>query len=340
MTGYILRRGLGAAPTLAGVLVLGFLVTHWLPGDPAVLFASNPAVDAGAIAAIRAKLGLDLPLWRQFLIYVGAIAHGDLGQSVMTGQPVARDLARLLPASLELTLAAFALAIGLALPLGVAAALRPASLVDRLCRLVTTAGGALPTFVAGLVLIAVFYVWLGVAPEPIGRLDAFASAPPTITGFLTVDALLARDPATFAMAAAHLALPALTMALFALAPLARITRAAMIGALGQDFITAARANGLGWRTVVFTYAFRNAMLPIVTTLGLTFSYMLGANVLVEKVFAWPGVGSYALDALIGLDYAPVQGFMLLMAAIFVAVNLIADIAYAWIDPRAGFEANG
>ncbi len=336
---YVLRRCLSAPPTLAGVLVVAFLITHWLPGDPAVLFASNPAADAGSIAAIREKLGLDLPLWRQFLIYLGALAHGDLGQSIVTGQPVARDLARLLPASLELTISAFALAIGLALPLGVAAALRPGSLIDHLCRLVSTAAAALPTFVTGLVLIAVFYVLLGVAPEPIGRIDAFAVAPPAVTGFLTIDALLAGDLSAFAMAAAHLALPALTMALFALAPLARTTRAAMIGALNADFVAAARANGLAWRTVVFTYAFRNAMLPVVTTLGMTFSYMLGANVLVEKVFAWPGVGSYALDALIGLDYAPVQGFMLLMAAIFVAVNALVDVVYGLVDPRAGFEAD-
>jgi peptide/nickel transport system permease protein len=336
---YFLRRCLGAPPTLAGVLILTFLITHLLPGDPAVFFASNPAADGATIAAIRQKLGLDLPLWRQFVIYVADVAHGDLGQSISTGQPVARDLLQRLPASLELTISAFAIAVALALPLGVVAALRPRSLVDHACRAISTAGAALPTFVTGLVLIYVFYFLLGVAPEPIGRTDAFAVPPPTVTGFLLIDTLLARDVAGFVLGAKQIMLPALTMALFALAPLARMTRAAMIGVLGADFIRAARANGLAWRTIVFTYAFRNAMLPVVTTLGMVFSYMLGANVLVEKVFAWPGVGSYTLDALMGLDYAPVQGFMLLMAAIFVAINLAIDLAYALIDPRAAFDAD-
>jgi len=336
----LLRRCLWAPPTLAGVLIVTFLVTHLLPGDPAVFFASDPAADAGTIATIRQKLGLDLPLWRQFVIYVGDIAHGDLGQSITTGQPVARDLLQRLPASLELTLCAFAIAIAAALPLGVAAALRPGSIIDHATRAISAAGASLPTFVTGLVLIYVFYNLLGVAPEPIGRLEAFATPPPSHTGFLLIDELIAGDLAGFGMAARQIALPALTMALFALAPMARMTRAAMIGALRADFVRAARANGLSPRTIVITYAFRNAMLPVVTTLGMVFSYMLGANVLVEKVFAWPGVGSYTLDAMAGLDYAPVQGFMLLMASIFVALNLAIDFLYALIDPRAGLAADG
>jgi peptide/nickel transport system permease protein len=336
---YILRRGLGVVPTLIGVLVLTFLITHLLPGDPAVFFASNPAADSGTIAAIRQKLGLDLPLWQQFLIYLGQVAHGDLGQSITTGQPVAADLARLLPASAELTIYAFLLAAGVALPLGIAAALKPNSLLDHACRLISTLGVSLPTFVTGLVLIYLFYYLAGIAPEPIGRTDAFAIMPPVITGFLTVDTLIAHDIQGFVMAIRQIMLPAATMALFALAPLVRMTRAAMLGTLNAEFIRTARANGLSFRTVVFSYAFRNAMLPVVTTLGMVFSYMLGANVLVEKVFAWPGVGSYTLDALMQVDYAPVQGFMLLMAAIFVAINLLIDIAYALIDPRTGLDAD-
>jgi peptide/nickel transport system permease protein len=220
------------------------------------------------------------------------------------------------------------------LPLGIGAALRPRSLLDQACRLISTAGVSLPTFVSGLLLIYLFYYLLSIAPEPIGRLDPFAVAPPTITGFLLIDTLLAGDTEGFASAVRQLMLPAITMALFALAPLARMTRAAMIGVLSSEFVRTAQANGLRPRTVVMTYALRNALLPIVTTMGMVFSYMLGANVLVERVFAWPGVGSYALDALISLDYAPVQGFMLLMAAVFVGVNLLVDLAYGLIDPRA------
>lgn len=331
----VLRRLLGVVPILFGVVLVTFLLTRLLPGDPAVFFASSPTADAASIQAIRESLGLDQPLWRQFLIYLGGLARGELGLSIGTGQPVLTDLMQRLPASAELTLVAFLLAIAVALPLGIAAALRPGSLLDHACRLVSTAGVSLPTFVTGLLLIYVFYYQAGIAPEPIGRLDPFGTMPPTVTGFLLVDTLVAGDAEAFASALAQLILPSVTMAIFALAPLARMTRAAMLGALGSEFIRTARANGLRWRTIVVTYALRNALLPIVTTLGMVFSYMLGANVLVERVFAWPGVGSYALDSLLALDYAPVQGFMLVMAFIFVMVNLLVDLAYAVIDPRTG-----
>ncbi len=331
---YLLGRVLGMIPTLAGVVIATFLLTHLLPGDPAIFFASNPTSDAAAIQAIREKLGLDQPLWWQFVIYVGQLLRGDLGNSIISGQPVARDMMQLLPASAELTIMAFALAVSLALPLGIAAALRPGSLIDHACRLISTAGVSLPTFVSGLLLIYLFYYLLGLAPEPIGRLDPFAVAPPVVTGFLLADTLMAGDSEGFASALRQLVLPSLTMAIFALAPLARMTRASMLGTLNSEFIRTARANGLNFRAVVFAYALRNAMLPIVTTLGMVFSYMLGANVLVERVFAWPGVGSYALNSLLSLDYAPVQGFMLVMAAIFVLVNLLVDIATALLDPRS------
>ncbi|HWK46750.1 MAG TPA: ABC transporter permease [Stellaceae bacterium] len=332
---WVLSRLLGIVPTLLGVVIATFVLTHLLPGDPAVFFANSPTADAATIQAIREKLGLDQPLWRQYLIYMGDLLQGDLGKSITTGQPVARDLMQRLPASAELTLTAFLLAVAVALPLGIGAALRPRSLIDHACRLISTAGVSLPTFVTGLLLIYLFYYLAGVSPEPIGRLDPFAAPPPTVTGFFLIDTLLAGDPASFLSALSQLILPSVTMALFALAPLARMTRSAMLGALGSEFIRTARANGLRWHKIVFSYALRNAMLPIVTTFGMVFSYMLGANVLVERVFAWPGVGSYALDALIALDYGPVQGFMLVMAAIFVLVNLIVDIAYGVIDPRTG-----
>ncbi len=332
---FVLRRLLGVVPTLFGVVLVTFLMTRLLPGDPAVFFASSPTADAAMVQAIRVSLGLDKPLWQQFLIYLQGLAQGDLGLSISTGQPVLMDLAQRLPASAELTIVAFLIAVAVALPLGIAAALKPRSLLDHACRLISTAGVSLPTFVTGLLLIYVFYYQAGVSPEPIGRIDPFAVEPPRVTGFLLVDTLLAGDGEGFRSAAAQLILPSLTMAIFALAPLARMTRASMLGTLGSEFIRTARANGLHASTIVISYAFRNALLPIVTTLGMVFSYMLGANVLVERVFAWPGVGSYALDSLLSLDYAPVQGFMLAMAFIFVLVNLVVDLAYALIDPRTG-----
>lgn len=328
-------RLLSAIPTLFGVVVATFLLTRVLPGDPAVFFASNPAMSAADIVVVRETMGLDQPLYQQFLIYLGNLAQGDLGRSIATGQPVAAEFARRLPASAELTCLAFLLAVAVAVPLGLAAALRPGSLVDHAVRLIVTLGVSMPTFVTGLLLIYVFYVLAGVVPEPIGRLDPFLFEPARVTGFLTLDALLAGDRRVLAAALHQMLLPAATMALFALAPLARMTRASMIATLGSEFIRTARAAGLSRGRIVVVYALRNALLPVVTTMGMVFSYMLGANVLVERVFSWPGIGAFAIDSIVNLDYAPLQGFMLIMAALFIAVNLVVDLVSAIIDPRVG-----
>ena len=327
-------RVLSAVPTLLGVVLVTFLLTRVLPGDPAVFFASNPSMSQADIEALRQTLGFDKPLWQQFWIYLQALLHGDLGNSLTTGLPVTTEILNRLPASAELTLLAFLIAIVIAIPLGVAAALRPGSVLDHLSRLISTLGVSMPTFVTGLLLIYVFYFLAGVAPEPIGRLNPFLFDPPKVTGLLTVDALIAGDLDVARAALGQMILPAVTMALFALAPLTRMARASMLNTLGSDFVRSARAAGLSRRKIVVTYAFRNALLPVVTTMGMTFSYMLGANVLVEKVFSWPGIGAFAMDSIINLDYAPLQGFMLVMAGIFLLVNLIVDIAATVIDPRA------
>ena len=329
----VLLRLAGAIPTLCGVVVVTFLLTRVLPGDTATYFA-GPTASAESIAQIKASLGLDQPLTVQFWRYLVALAHGDLGMSLTTGQTVAHEIATRLPASAELTLAALFLAIAIAVPLGVMAAVRQDSLIDHACRMVTTAGVSLPVFFTGLLMIYVFYFILGWAPAPLGRLDTFTSAPAQVTGFYLVDSLLAGDPATFRAAFAQMILPAATLALFALAPIARITRASMLAVLGSEFVRTARASGLSSTTVIVTYAFRNALLPVITTLAMVFSFLLGANVLVEKVFAWPGIGSYAVEALIASDFAPVQGFVLTMAVLYVALNLGIDLVNRAIDPRA------
>ena len=243
-----------------------------------------------------------------------------------------------LPASLELVLASLMFAVVVAIPLGVAAAQRPNSWVDHTCRLVTTAGVSLPTFFTGLLLAYVFYYLLGWSPSPIGRLDPYLTSPPTVTGFYTIDSLIAGQPRVFLASASQMVLPVLTLGIFVLAPLARMTRASMIAVLSADFVRTARASGLSSGTVLMRYALRNAMLPIVTTLGMVFSFLLGMSVVVEKVFAWPGVGSFALDALIASDYAPVQGFVLTMALLYTLLNLVIDLLYVVIDPRIRLEA--
>lgn len=330
------RRLLQAAPAIAGIVIITFLLTRALPGDPAVYFA-GPAADEASIAEIRKQLGLDRSLPVQFLAYLGDLATGNLGTSISTGQPVLKELITRLPASLELTLIALLLSIAVAVPLGVLAATRPDSWIDHLCRFVVTAGVSLPTFFTGLALVYLFYYLLGWAPPPMGRLDILYLPPDPVTGFYLIDTLIAGDPQATLSALQHLILPAVTLALFTLAPIARMTRAAMLQVLASDFIRTARAAGLSRRKVLFGYAFRNAVLPVITTLGMVFSFALGANVLVEKVFAWPGIGSYAIEALVVSDYAAVQGFVLAMALLFVALNLTIDIIYTLVDPRLRLE---
>ena len=333
----IIRRVAAAIPSILGVITITFVLTRALPGDPAAYFA-GPAATQEAIDQIRANLGLDRSLPEQFSIYVGELLRGDLGTSLTTGQTVMSDLLTRLPASLELTLAGLILALTLALPLGILAATYPGSWIDHGVRILATAGVSLPNFFTGLLLVYVFYFRWGIAPAPLGRLDILYSSPEQVTGLFLVDSLVAGDLNTFWAALSQLVLPAVTLGLFALAPLARVTRAAMLGVLSSDFIRTARANGLAPHTILFGYAFRNAMLPIVTTLGVVFSFLLGANVLVEKVFAWPGIGSYAVSALVASDYAAVQGFVLTMALLYVVLNLIIDLVYTLIDPRAGVES--
>ncbi|WP_298834959.1 ABC transporter permease [uncultured Piscinibacter sp.] len=332
----IARRLLGALPNLLGVIIVTFLLTRALPGDPAAYFAGGAATQE-AVDQVRVQLGLDKPLIEQFFRYVADLSRGELGTSLTTGQPVLNELLMRLPASIEMVLLALALACAIALPLGVLAATRPGSWVDQLCRLVTTAGVSLPTFFTGLVLAYVFYFLLGWAPSPLGRLDPMWSPPATVTGFYLIDALIAGDAGLWWACFKQLVLPVLTMAIFVLAPIARMTRASMLAVLGSDFIRTARASGLTSRTVLVTYALRNALLPVVTTLGMVFGFMLGSSVVIEKVFGWPGVGSYAIDALTASDYAPIQGFVLAMGVLFVLLNLLVDMLYTLIDPRVSLE---
>jgi len=336
MTRMILRRLLGAIPNIVGVIIVTFLLTRALPGDPAAYFA-GPSATTEAIEQVRKQLGLDKGMAIQFGLYLKDLARGDLGNSLSTGQPVVTEIRSRLPASLELTLCGLIFACVIAIPLGVLAATRPGSWVDHLCRVLATAGVSLPTFFTGLLLAYVFYFLLGVSPSPVGRLDVSFPAPPTVTGLYLLDSLIARDGETFFAAAKQLILPAITLGLFVMAPLMRMTRASMLGVLSSDFVRTARASGLPSNTVLYKYAFRNALLPIVTTLGMVFSFLLGSNVLVEKVFAWPGIGSYVIEALVSSDYAPVQGFVLTMAMVYVVLNLAIDVTYGLIDPRVGIE---
>jgi peptide/nickel transport system permease protein len=330
---YIFRRLFGTLPLLIGVGVFTFILVRVLPGDPAAYYATGPLATNEEIAQVRTALGLDRPVIEQLARYFGDIASGDLGRSLVTGQLVRRDLAERFPASFELTLVAMIFALLLSIPLGIIAAIRAGSWLDHLVRFIGTLGVSMPAFVAGILLIFVFYFKLGIAPEPIDRIDPFMLKPPSATGLILVDSLIAGNFAAFGSAAGRLLLPALTMSVIVIAPLMRMTRASMIAVLGSDFIRTARAAGMNWWTVYVRYGLRNALLPVLTTIGLVVSYQLGANVVVEKVFAWPGVGSYALNSLLATDYAPVQGYVLLMACVYVVINTAIDVLNAFVDPR-------
>lgn len=334
--GQIANRLFQSIPSIIGIIIISFLLTRALPGDPAVYFAGAMA-DEKSINEVRVALGLDKGIIEQFFIYVQNLAKGDLGLSLNTGLPVLEELTTRLPASLELTLIGLTFAIFVAVPLGILSATKPGSWIDHLTRVLVTMGVSLPTFFTGLFLIYIFYFLLGVAPSPIGRLDIIYLSPPHVTGFYTIDSLLANDMETFWASVRQLILPALTLGIFALAPIARMTRASMINALSSDYVKTAKANGLPQRKVLITYALRNSFLSILTTLGMVFSFLLGANVLVEKVFSWPGIGSFAIEALVASDYAAVQGFVLTMALLFVLVNLFIDIVLTLIDPRVSID---
>src|SRR5580704_15079350 len=271
----ILKRAAMAIPSLIGVVIVTFLLTRPLPGDPAAYFA-GPAATPAAIQEVRVKLGLDKPLPEQFGRYIVDLVHGNLGNSLTTGQPVLTELRTRLPASAELTLLGLLVSIIIAVPLGILAATRPNSLIDHACRVIATLGVSLPVFFTGLLLVYVFYFLLGWAPSPIGRLDVFSTAPPQVTGFYLIDSLIAGDFQTFRAALSQLILPGATLAIFSIAPIARMTRASMLAVLASDYVRTARAGGLSAYTVIITYAFRNAMLPVITTLGMVFSFLLGA----------------------------------------------------------------
>lgn len=275
----VARRIAAAIPSVAGVVIMTFLLAGALPGDPAA-FYGGPAATPASIAQIRATLGLDRPLFVQFVDYISSLLHGDLGRSTSSGQTVAHDLLTRLPASMEPTAVALLFALAVALPLSVLAAIRPGSAIDHLCRLIVTVGSAFPTFFVALVLVFVFYFKLGVAPEPLGRFnEIYHTAPPVVTGFFLIDSLIAGDLEAFRAALAQLVLPAISLGVFALAPIARVARAAMIEALASDYFRTARAMGLPYHRCLFGYALRNALLPLVNDLGMVFSFLLGANVL-------------------------------------------------------------
>lgn len=328
----IAHRLLWAFPVALGVVSITFFTARLFGGDPTELYAPPEATDELRVL-IRERLGLADPLWIQYLRYLGDVVRFDFGVSFSTNQPVAQDLTERLPATLELGLTGLSFGALLGIPLGVFAAVRRERVPDFLVRGLTLTGMALPQFWIGLVLIWIFFVILGWFPGPVGRLPIDVQPPQPITGFMLIDLALMREWATWRLAAWHLVLPATTLAIATLAPIARVTRASMVEALQSDYIRTAVAMGHGQRVLWFRYALRNALLPVVTLIGVLVGNVLGGAVLLESVFGWPGLGQYALQSIEGSDFAALQGFVIYAALLYVVTFLIVDILYIVIDPR-------
>jgi peptide/nickel transport system permease protein len=336
MWSYVLRRLLGLVPVLFGITLLVFLFLQLIPGDPAQAILGERGTPE-QLAALREKLGLNKPLYVQYLTFVKNILTGDLGTSAVSTIPVAEELKRRWPATFELALAATLVAVVLGIPVGILAAVRKNSLLDTLSMSLSLVGVSMPVFWLGLLLVYFFAVNLHWLPTG-GRLSTdLAIDFRPITGFLVLDGMLALKPEVLMDALRHLILPALTLGTIPLAILTRITRSAMLEVLSQDYVRTARAKGLAERQVILKHALKNALLPVVTLVGLQFGTLLGGAILTETIFSWPGIGSYIYEGILNRDYPVVQAGVLVVATVFVLVNLLVDLSYALLDPRIQYR---
>jgi peptide/nickel transport system permease protein len=316
---------------LLGLSLITFTLSHVVPADPARLYA-GPRASASAVAQIRHQFGLDQPLPQQYLTYISNLLRGDFGPSLTSHRAVAADLKDYLPATIELTLGAIVVILVVGIPLGVLSAVRHGTIIDHIGRAVSIIGVAMPAFWLGLMAQYYFYDQRGWFPAG-GRLDPNTAPPTTHTGLYVIDSLLSGKLNLFVQSLWYLALPATVLGLGSLAVITRMIRASMLECLAQDYVRTARAKGLRARVVVVRHALRNALLPATTVMGLQVGTLLSGALLVEDVFAWPGIGRYATLATLNLDYNAIMGITLIAAVIYVLVNLVVDILYMVLDPR-------
>jgi peptide/nickel transport system permease protein len=330
---FLLRKLLITVGLLLGVTIVTFLLVQLVPGDPTTTNLSETAQkDPAIVAAYRAKWGLDKPLIVQYFTYLGNLLHGDLGMSQSTGNSVASDLARYVPATLEIALPAMALSVLISVVVGMWAAVRKDKPADHTIRGAALLGLSTPSFWLGIVVLYVFFYVLGIAPNG-GRLSARYTPPRDITGMYTVDALLTGRPVVFWDAVWHLLLPVLVLTCLTVSALIRFVRSAMLEVLDQDYIKAAVAKGLPRWTVLRRHVLRAGMVQVVTVSGLAFASLLSGTVLIEQIYSWPGVGQYAYRAAVNLDLPAIMGVSLFVALVYTVVNLLVDLLYGVIDPR-------
>jgi peptide/nickel transport system permease protein len=320
--------------SIVGVTAVTFFVTHVIANPIALVVGQN--VTPGAVEALSHQFGYDRPVWEQYLSYMGALLHGDLGTSIITYQPVSEEILRRLPNTIELTAAGLFLGVLWTIPLGCLAALRPGGRIDRITEGLVAFGVAMPGFWLGLLLILVLYFVLHLAPLPFGQLDPGVIPPPRVTGFMVIDGLIAGDLTVIQSSLAHLLLPALTLALTSCPAILQLTRDTMVKILKSDYIRSARSLGLPPRKVLW-YALKNAVVPVVTTICMIFGWLLGSTVLVETVFAWPGIGLYAIQSIRSFDYSPILGIVLMTSTVYVVIYLVADLVGLALDPRTRMQ---
>ncbi|MEM1520869.1 MAG: ABC transporter permease [Candidatus Korarchaeum sp.] len=328
---YVMRRLILMAFVLFGIVVITFFVSHVIPADPigAIL---GPQASPELVEKIRREWGFDKPIHEQFIDYLIKLSKGDLGKSIRTNKPVMEDLLYFFPATIELATSAMVVAVAIGIPLGIVSAIKKDRWPDHVSRIFALMGVSMPVFWLGLILLFVLYYKLGLFPGP-GRLDPGVPEPPRVTGLLLLDSLLAGNFEALSNALWHLALPSFVLGYYASASITRITRAALLEVLNQDFIKAARSKGLTERVVLFRHALRNALIPTTTVIGMTYGSLLEGAVLTETIFAWPGLGRYSTGAFLSVDFLAVMGATLLIALIYSLANLIVDILYAFLDPR-------
>jgi len=329
---YFGKRLLISVATVVGIVVIVFFIVRVLPGDAAVVRA-GPYANEEKVAEIRAQYGLDDPMPEQFYDYMTGVFTGDFGVSIRTNGDVFDELMDRLPASLELAFYSVLLAALIGIPLGILAAARRGTWVDGGARVFAVFGSSMALFWLGLLLIYFLFYRLRWFPGPIDRLAVGTEPPQTITGFYTIDALVRGQFGVMVEAFRYLALPVLTLGLVLAAPILKMVRASMIEALDSEHVRTAKAIGVPSRTILFKDGFRNALLPVITAIGIVFGYMLGGNIIVEFLFAWPGVGRYAYNAIQVNDLEALQGFVITVGVLYVILNVAIDLSYAWIDPR-------
>ncbi|SPJ33913.1 Dipeptide transport system permease protein DppB [Kushneria phyllosphaerae] len=331
MLSFVFRKLLMLIPTLLGITLVTFTLVHLIPGDPVAIMAGERGISAERHAEVMAELGLDRPMWEQYLSFLGNLAHGDLGHSLISSNPVLDEFMSLFPATLELGFCAMLLAVCLGIPLGVIAGIKRGSIIDHTVMGTSLTGYSMPIFWWGLLLIIFFSGILGWTPVS-GRLSSSYWID-TPTGFMLIDTLLSGEPGAFVDALQHLILPTVVLATIPLAVIARMTRSSILEVLGEDYIRTARAKGLSpWR-IIAIHALRNAMIPVTTVIGLQIGLLFSGAILTETIFSWPGIGKWLIDAVGRRDYPSLQGGILLIALIVMMVNLIVDLLYGLINPR-------